>query len=85
MDVNSQHELFKKIQTISFVLVDINLYLDTHPTDMAALNYYHKYKALKDQLAYEYTTSYEPLTSGTVTSTNRWTWIDKPWPWEMEA
>ena len=83
--MNSEHELFKKIQIISFLLVDVNLYLDTHPTDMAALNYYHKYRALNEKAVSEYAAQYGPLTPGTVESTNRWTWIDKPWPWEMEA
>ncbi|MFA5528055.1 MAG: spore coat protein CotJB [Peptostreptococcales bacterium] len=79
------NELLRRIQYLSFVLVEVNLYLDTHPTDMAALNYYHTYKALYNRALSEYTSQYGPLTPGTVESRNRWTWIDKPWPWEREA
>lgn len=85
MNDNTQHELFRKIQIVSFLLDDASLYLDTHPEDMAALNYYHKYQALLDQLVYQYTDEYGPLTRSAVVSQNRWTWIDDPWPWELEA
>lgn len=83
--MDSQHELFKKIQIIDFVIIDTALYLDTHPMDQAALNYYHKYKGLREKAVAEYTTCYGPLTINTVESMNKWTWIDQPWPWEMEA
>lgn len=79
------NELLKRIQYLSFALVDVNLYLDTHPMDIAALNYYHNYRALYNQAVSEYTARYGPLTPGTVESRNRWTWIDKPWPWEREV
>lgn len=82
---NRRQELLRQIQTISFVLVEINLFLNTHPTDMAALNYYHENVALLDRLNYEYATQYGPLSANDVVSSNRWTWVDQPWPWEKEA
>ncbi|MBR0598348.1 spore coat protein CotJB [Clostridiales bacterium BAD-6] len=83
--MDRRSELFQKIQMVSFVLVDTNLYLDTHPDDRAALNYYHKYRTLMDQMVQEYTDNYGPLTPYTVKSADMWTWIDQPWPWEKEA
>lgn len=83
--MDSKHDLFRKIQILDFILDDTNLYLDTHPTDIAALSYYHKYIALMKKAISEYNASYGPLTADDVQSTNYWTWIDKPWPWEMEV
>lgn len=83
--MDARNELFRKIQILGFILADSALYLDTHPTDQAALNYYQKYRALNEKAIAEYTACYGPLTLDNVESTNRWTWIDKPWPWEMEA
>lgn len=83
--MNHQHELFKKIQIYGFILGDTALYLDTHPMDQAALNYYSKYRELNKKAIAEYTASYGPITMDDVESTNQWAWIDKPWPWEMEA
>ena len=85
MDCYSQHELLYNIQIIDFSLVEVNLFLDTHPTDMAALQYYHKLKALREKAVADYTARFGPLTIYTVESANCWSWIDNPWPWEREA
>ena len=85
LNATARQDMFQEIQALDFGLVDINLYLDTHPNDTAALNFYHRHVALLDQLTYEYINQYGPLTVKDVVSTNRWTWIDNPWPWEMEA
>ena len=33
----------------------------------------------------EYTAQYGPLRADAVPVSDRWTWIDAPWPWEWEA
>ncbi len=83
--MNSEKELFKNIQILEFVLYDAGLYLDTHPTDQEALCYYHNYRDMLAEAIDEYTRCYGPLTMDAVLSKNNWTWIEKPWPWEMEA
>ena len=40
------NELSRKVVTLAFVLKDTQLYLDTHPGDEAALNFYDKYRSL---------------------------------------
>ena len=84
-DYNDRIELLRKIQMIEFVIYDAALYLDTHPMDQDALNYYHKYKMLGDEAVAEYNACYGPLTIDSVESKNQWTWIEKPWPWELGA
>ena len=83
--MDSQQELFRKIQTLEFVLYDTGLYLDTHPADQEALCYYHTYREMLAAAVDEYTACYGPLTMDAVLSKNKWTWIEKPWPWEVEA
>lgn len=83
--MNARQELLNQIQMVSFALVDLNLYLDTHPQDRDALDYYHQNRMLMDQLMETYTTNYGPLTTADVTAKNLWTWIEQPWPWELEA
>jgi spore coat protein JB len=77
-----QGKLLKFIYEVSFALDDCVLYLDTHPYDQAALDYYEKYKKLRKQAVKEYTQCYGPLTNEDVTVENYWTWIKGPWPWE---
>lgn len=83
--MDSQAELFKKIQIYGFVLADTALYLDTHPTDQAALDYYERYRDLNRKALADYTANYGPITMDDVNVKNKWTWIEKPWPWEMGA
>ncbi|MDF2596581.1 MAG: hypothetical protein K0S30_2495 [Clostridia bacterium] len=80
---NDREELLMYITTTSFAVDDVNLYLDTHPTDQAALEYYQKCNELRKQAVKQYTDYFGPLTANNVNVTNVWTWIDEPWPWEM--
>lgn len=80
-----QAELFRTIQVYDFVIHDTGLYLDTHPADQIALEYYDKIRDLYRKAVDAYTANYGPLTVEDVNTRNNWTWIEKPWPWEMEA
>jgi spore coat protein JB len=83
--MDDREELLLKIQIIEFNMYDAALYLDTHPCDEAALDFFHHFRELKDRAVDEYAACYGPLTMDTVESKTNWTWIDHPWPWEMEA
>ena len=54
-------------------------------SDQEALYYYHTNREMPDAAIDEYTSYYGPLTMDAVLSKNKWTWIEKPWPWEVEA
>lgn len=82
---NSRQELFNRIQILEFAMYDTALFLDTHPMDQQALRYYHNIREMLDAAVREYTACYGPLTMDSVLSTNKWTWIEHPWPWELEA
>ncbi len=84
MKKTDREELLRCIDTTSFAVDDVILYLDTHPHDKAALEFYEKVSALRKQAIEEYTTHFGPLTKDMVKPTNKWTWINDPWPWEME-
>ncbi|MHC1723964.1 MAG: spore coat protein CotJB [Aminipila sp.] len=81
----NRNELMRRVQMLSFVLVDAGLYLDTHPTDKAALNFFNKYNALYMSARAEYEKSYGPLNIAGTNDTNSWSWIDEPWPWQREV
>jgi len=83
--MDARLELFRKIQMLDFVVHDTGLYLDTHPMDQDALCYFHKYNEMYKEAVAEYTACYGPLTMEAVESKNKWTWIEKPWPWELGA
>ena len=76
--------LLRKISKAGFVLNELALFLDTHPADMNALRHYEYYQKRHGELTGEYENKYGPLTRKITNNSDRWTWIDGPWPWENE-
>ena len=75
-----QKEMLMKIKELSFSVVDLGLYLDTHPEDNKALCLHRRYtKELKD-LKDKYQKVYGPLSI--YYPCNKWRWLEEPWPWE---
>ena len=73
-------EMMKKIREYNFSVIELGLYLDTHPDDAKALCLYREYtKTLKD-LKDKYQKVYGPLTI--FFPWNKWRWLEEPWPWE---
>jgi spore coat protein JB len=79
--------MLKKVQKYEFTLVEANLFLDTHPNDQQALEYFKMQRKHHEEAVMEYTKKYGPLTAANGIYENKWTWVDGPWPWEyqMEA
>ena len=80
-----QYQLMQYINQVSFAIHDTVLYLDTHPKDECALNYYHKLIPLKKQAVSVYVNTFGPLTADQVNSKTSWTWGEDAWPWELEG
>lgn len=79
-----QNQLLDYINMVSFAVVEVNLYLDTHPCDQEALEYFRHYSKLRNKAMKEYADAYGPLTIDTnCNNSNTWEWVKNPWPWEM--
>ncbi len=74
--------LLEEIKQYDFTVIELALYLDTHPNDTKALRIYASVSEKLDELKEKYEHNYGPLTINGVNSGDRWTWIDGPWPWE---
>ena len=83
--VCERQKLLRQIQIHNFAITDVVLYLDGHPTCQPALAYYEKHKQLRDEAVALYNQRFGPLNMRENTNPNRWTWVDDPWPWELEA
>ncbi|MBQ3181100.1 MAG: spore coat protein CotJB [Firmicutes bacterium] len=82
---NERRQLLRDIQTVGFVVVEAQLFLDTHPDCADALDYFNYYNQLYMQLVADYESKFGPLTVNGVQSNSEWTWVNEPWPWEKEA
>lgn len=78
------YRLLQQLQEIDFVLVELNLYLDTHPNDPQALQQFNQLVQQRWTLAQRYEENYGPLQNlGRSYSRQPWQWIETPWPWQV--
>ncbi len=77
--------LMRKIQEAGFALVDLNLFLDSHPDNRLALDYFQDVQKLYSELQADYELMYGPLTAFDTNTEQGWAWVNAPWPWELEA
>ena len=73
-------EMLEKIKCLNFAIVELGLYLDTHPEDERALCLHRKYSKEYRELTDKYQKVYGPLTIKF--PCNKWIWLEEPWPWE---
>lgn len=80
----SQQNLLYNLQAVSFVLVDLQLYLDTHPEDTKTLQDYAAYAQRQRMLHRAYEERFGPLHDyGCARSNHIDAWVEEPWPWQM--
>ncbi|AEI39754.1 spore coat protein CotJB [Paenibacillus mucilaginosus] len=74
----------QELQAIDFVLVELTLYLDTHPGDAQAIAQYNQFAQYRMGLAHQFQQEFGPLTSyGHSFSKQPWEWVEVPWPWQV--
>ncbi len=78
----SRRKLLCQIKEADFVLKELNLFLDTHPRHREALEKFAKYEQISNNLKQEYQRLYGPIVPSTNGNTEKWEWIQGPWPWE---
>ena len=85
MGGTSKDALLMAVNQAGFAVTEANLYLDTHPSDQAALAYFQEYNQLRCQALNDYAALYGPLTIETARGgRGKWEWVNRPWPWEGE-
>lgn len=77
-------EAMKTVQEASFVLTELNEYLDTHPGCASGLSAYQQAKETSQKALDAYTAEYGPLRATDVRVGCTWQWVEPPWPWELE-
>lgn len=78
----SKDGLLKQLTALDFFAVDLQLFLDTHPTDREALAKYNAVVADSAKVRQQYESMYGPVWSYRSPSQYPWQWINDPWPWQ---
>ena len=76
---NEKEELLFNISEYSFMMHELNLYLDVNPSDNEALNKFNEYRIKTNELIMKYERKYGPLMVNSDTNKS-FNWINK-WPW----
>jgi spore coat protein JB len=74
----------EELQQLDFGLVELTLYLDTHPEDIQALGQFNQLAQQRQLSAGEFEIRYGPLLQfGHSLSRYPWQWAETPWPWQV--
>ena len=75
-----REEMLMIIRELNFAVIELGLYLDTHPEEQRALCLHRKYVKELKELMDKYQKVYGPLSI--YFPCNKWRWLEEPWPWE---
>lgn len=79
-------DALRKVQELHFAMIDLALFLNTHPCDEEALALYDRLQIMHACAKSKYEECYGPLNyEGVIPEKDGWSWIDGPWPWEGEC
>ncbi|MCK6258131.1 spore coat protein CotJB [Fictibacillus sp. KIGAM418] len=78
------YQLLEELQAVDFVLVELTLYLDTHPNDTASIHQFNHYAQERKKLKKAIESKYGPMQQyGNSYSGAPWDWNKGPWPWQV--
>lgn len=73
-----------ELQALEFVVLELGLYLDTHPDDTEAFSLFRQYAAMERAAKTAYESKFGPLLQSNTDSCNSYRWLEGPWPWNFE-
>ncbi len=78
------YKWLEELQELDFVLVELTLYLDTHPDDVSAINQFNDFSYKRRVQKQKIEEKYGPLQQfGNSYSNAPWEWSKGPWPWQI--
>ena len=70
-----------QLQALEFVLLELGIYLDTHPDDTEAAEMLRQYTAMERSARAQYESKHGPLTRESAATGGTYRWLQDPWPW----
>ena len=70
-----------QLQALEFVVLELALYLDTHPSDGEAFSLFQKYTAMEQEARAAYAAANGPVMRSDAAAGKTYTWPMDPWPW----
>jgi spore coat protein JB len=73
-----------QLQALEFVLLELGIYLDTHPDDTEAFTLFKQYAAMEKAAKSAYESKYGPLMKASAATGDSYRWLQEPWPWSYQ-
>lgn len=73
-----------QLQALEFVVMELGIYLDTHPQDKEALELFRQYTAMEKAARAAYETKFGPLLQSSSAAGDSYRWLQEPWPWNFQ-
>lgn len=70
-----------ELQALEFVVLELNIYLDTHKDDTEAFNLFKQFSAMEKAAKAAYESKYGPITKEAAAAGDCYKWLCDPWPW----
>ena len=70
-----------ELQALEFVVLELNLYLDTHKDDTEAFNLFKQFSAMEKAAKAAYESKYGPVMVQSAATGDSFQWLSDPWPW----
>lgn len=80
--MTEKEKALQDIRQAKFAMIDAGMYLDGHPADESALQYFRMMSKRFKQASDLYEKTFGPLKMYDAGTGKTWNWIDEPWPWE---
>lgn len=81
--MNEKETGMKKVQELCFALVELGLYLDSHPDCREALKAYKELNGRYEDAKKDYEEKFGPIAPGGGGNVDYWDWVATPFPWEL--
>jgi spore coat protein JB len=81
----NKNSVIKAVYELGFVMTEVLLYLDTHPNDSEAIEYYAEMRQRYNEAVEAYESVIGPLSFNRTGADNYFDWAATPLPWEKEG
>lgn len=81
---DAYYEIMEQLQAVDFALVELTLYLDTHPKDTNAVAQFNDLAKQRKRIKREFESQFGPLQQfGNSYVDCPFNWKKAPWPWQV--
>ncbi|WLR53245.1 spore coat protein CotJB [Bacillus tianshenii] len=81
---DAYYQILEQLQAVDFALVDLTLYLDTHPKDANAIRQFNELAKQRKCIKRKFESQFGPLQQfGNSYVGCPFTWNEAPWPWQV--